>query len=205
MPRPVAVRGVIEGFYGPPWSHDARLALVDFLADRDMNAYVYAPKGDPKHRDTWREPYDSAEAGRFRELAAHCQQVGVRFGFALSPGLDIDYAAPADRDALTGKLDPLLADGVDWIVLALDDIPNRPGLASEQADLVGWLAGRLAARVTLVPTEYVGTHPSAYLSVLGDELPDGVDVMWTGPTVCSPRIDAADARAPGGPRSTTAP
>jgi len=195
VPRPVAVRGVIEGFYGPPWSHDARLALVDFLADRDMNAYVYAPKSDPKHRDAWREPYDSAEAGRFRELAAHCRQVGVRFGFALSPGLDIDYAAPADRDALTGKLDPLLADGVDWIVLALDDIPNRPGLATEQADLVGWLAGRLAARMTLVPTEYVGTHPSAYLSVLGAELPDGVDVMWTGPTVCSPRIDAADAHA----------
>ena len=195
MPRPVAVRGVIEGFYGPPWSHDARLALVDFLAARQMNAYVYAPKSDPKHREAWRDPYEPADARRFAELTARCRAVGVRFGFAVSPGLDIDYASAADRDALAAKLDPLLADGVDWIVLALDDIPNRPGLASEQADLVGWLVGRTAARTTLVPTEYVGTHPSDYLSALGAALPPGVDVMWTGPTVCSPRIEADDARA----------
>jgi hyaluronoglucosaminidase len=195
VPRPVAVRGVIEGFYGPPWSHDARLALVDFLAARQMNAYVYAPKSDPKHRDAWRDPYEAVDADRFRELAGHCRQAGVRFGFAISPGLDIDYASATDRDALAAKLDPLLAAGVDWIVLALDDIANRPGLATEQADLVGWLVAHAPARVTLVPTEYVGTNPSAYLSALATELPDGVDVMWTGPTVCSPRIDAEDARA----------
>lgn len=195
MPRPVAVRGVIEGFYGPPWSHDARLALVEFLAARQMNAYVYAPKSDPKHREAWRDPYEPAEHRRFGELAAQCRAVGVRFGFAISPGLDIAYASAPDRDALAAKLDPLLADGVDWIVLALDDIPNRPGLAAEQADLVGWLVGHTAARVTLVPTEYVGTHPSDYLSALGAALPAGVDVMWTGPTVCSPRIEADDARA----------
>ena len=195
MPRPVAVRGVIEGFYGPPWSHDARLALVDFLAARQMNAYVYAPKSDPKHRDAWREPYEAVDADRFRELAGHCREAGVRFGFAISPGLDIEYASATDRDALAGKLDPLLVDGVDWIVLALDDIPNRAGLATEQADLVGWLVAHTSARVTLVPTEYVGTSPSAYLRSLGAELPDGVDVMWTGPTVCSPRIEAEDARA----------
>jgi len=103
VPRPVAVRGVIEGFYGPPWSHDARLALVDFLAARQMNAYVYAPKSDPKHRDAWRDPYEAVDADRFRELAAHCRQAGVRFGFAISPGLDIDYANATDRDALAGK------------------------------------------------------------------------------------------------------
>jgi hyaluronoglucosaminidase len=49
---------VIEGFYGPPWSHDARLEVVEFLAGYAMNAYVYAPKSDPKHRERWRDPYD---------------------------------------------------------------------------------------------------------------------------------------------------
>src|SRR5262249_31862588 len=37
--------------------------------------------------------------------------------------------------------------------------------------------------------------PTAYLESLADELPPEVDVMWTGPTVCSPVIRAADARA----------
>ena len=195
MPRPVPVRGVIEGFYGPPWSHDARLELIEFVAAWQMNAYVYAPKSDPRHRDRWREPYEADEAGRLAALAARCASVGVRFGFAISPGLDIDYADPEDRAALVAKLSPLLAGGVDWVMLALDDIPNRAGLAAEQADLASWLAEQIGVRLTLVPTEYVGVRPSPYLADLAAGLPPDVDVMWTGPTVCSPRIDAADARA----------
>jgi hyaluronoglucosaminidase len=191
----VALRGVIEGFYGPPWSHEARLAMVDFLADRAMNAYAYAPKSDPRHRDAWRDPYEPEEAARFAELAARCRARGVRFGFGLSPGLDVRYGDAADRDALLAKLTPLLERGVDWVVLALDDIPNRPGLAVEQVGLVRWLVDRVPARVTLVPTEYVGTTPTDYLRALASGLPAAVDVMWTGPTVCSPCIDAPDAEA----------
>jgi hyaluronoglucosaminidase len=191
----VALRGVIEGFYGPPWSHDARRDLIEFVAERDMNAYVYAPKSDPRHRESWREPYDAADAANLVDLAAACRAVGVRFGFAISPGLDIAYGDDADRAALVAKLRPLLGEGVDWVVLALDDIPNRPGLAAEQVALVRWLAPHVPGRLTLVPTEYVGTRPSPYLAELASGLPADVDVMWTGPTVCSPRIDAVDARA----------
>ncbi len=195
MSRPVALRGIIEGFYGPPWSHDARLAMIDFLAEQAMNAYVYAPKSDPRHRDAWRDPYEPEEAGRLAELAARCAARGVRFGFAISPGLDIRYDEAADRDALLAKLTPLLERGVDWVVLALDDIPNRPGLALEQVGLVRWLAEQIPGRVTLVPTEYVGTTPTDYRGDLATGLPPAVDVMWTGPTVCSPCIDAHDAKA----------
>src|SRR4029450_11600929 len=39
------------------------------------------------------------------------------------------------------------------------------------------------------------TAPSPYLTTLAQELPPGVDVCWTGPTVCSPTITAADAHA----------
>jgi hyaluronoglucosaminidase len=194
------LRGVIEGFYGPPWSPTARLTLLEFVAERGMNAYVYAPKSDPKHRDRWREAHDGSEMRDFRQLAAHTTGHGIRFGFALSPGLDIEYGNNRERDALLEKLDPLIDAGVEWIVLALDDIPNRPGLADDQADLTAWLFDALRARradahLTLVPTEYVGTRPTSYLEALADGLPPDVDVMWTGPTVCSPVVRAADARA----------
>ena len=81
--RPFAVRGVVEGFYGTPWKHDARLEVMSFLAARGMNAYAYAPKDDARHRAEWRVNYDEAELERFRELAAHGAALGVRFGFAL--------------------------------------------------------------------------------------------------------------------------
>ena len=148
----------------------------------------------------WREPYDAAAAAQLRELASACAAARGRFGFALSPGLDIDYGSADDRAALLAKLVPLLDSGVDWLVLALDDIPPRPNLAADQVELTNWLLdvlrGRDAGvRLTLVPTEYVGTRPSDYLSDLARGLPADVDVMWTGPTVCSPRITTDDALA----------
>ena len=199
MGREFAVRGIVEGFYGPPWTHQARLDAISFLAPRGLNAYVYAPKDDAKHRAAWRVPYDDPELEQFRALAAHADAHGARFGFAISPGLDIEYEAEADRAAVLAKLQPLLAAGVPWFLLLLDDIAMQPGLAPRQAALATWLLVRLRAiradaSLTLCPTEYVGTRPSPYLGELGAGLPDDVDVMWTGPTVCSPTLRAEDAR-----------
>jgi hypothetical protein len=193
--RPFAVRGVVEGFYGTPWTHDARLEVMSFLAARGMNAYAYAPKDDARHRAEWRVPYGPAELARFRELAAHGAARGVQFGFAISPGLDIEYESETDREALLRKLQPLRDAGVSWFLLLLDDIPMQPGLAPRQAALVTWLHSVLdGAALAMCPTEYVGTHPSPYLAELGAGMPPAVDVMWTGPTVCSPELHAADAR-----------
>jgi hyaluronoglucosaminidase len=198
MARSFALRGVVEGFYGAPWSHRSRLAVVEYLATHSLNAYVYAPKDDAKHRAEWRVPYDDDERARFRELATHCQRLDVDFGFAISPGLDITYDSDADRAAVIEKVRPLLDAGVSWLLLLLDDIPMRDHLAKQQGDLAAWLdteLRRLApeAHLTLCPTEYVGTQPSPYLSDLAAALPPAVDIMWTGPTVCSPTITVDDA------------
>jgi hyaluronoglucosaminidase len=192
--RSFAVRGVVEGFYGTPWTHEARLEVISFLAARGMNAYAYAPKDDAKHRADWRVPYEPDALEQFGDLAAHGAAHGVRFGFAISPGLDIEYESERDRATLLGKLQPLRDAGVSWFLLLLDDIPMQPGLAPRQAGLVTWLHSALAgAELTMCPTEYVGTHPSLYLSELGAGMPPAVDVMWTGPTVCSPVLHADDA------------
>lgn len=200
MVRPFRVRGIVEGFYGPPWSHAARRDVISFVAERGMNAYLYAPKDDPKHRRRWREPYDEAEHAAFVDLAAHCGACGVRFGYAISPGLDIDYDSAPDRSALDSKLGRLVDAGISWFLLALDDIPLSDGLAPRQAGLATWLFDALRNRsadaaLAFCPTEYVGMRPSPYLSALGAALPAEVEVMWTGPTVCSPEITAAQASA----------
>ena len=52
-------RGVIEGFYGFPWSFEDRASMIRDMSEYKMNIYMYAPKDDPYHRDQWREPYPS--------------------------------------------------------------------------------------------------------------------------------------------------
>jgi len=198
VPRAFRLRGIVEGFYGPPWSFDARREVLSFVAALRMNAYVYAPKDDPFHRARWREPYPTDEQAALGALATHCREVGVRFGFAISPGLDITYESEADRAQLDAKLAPLLDAGVDWFVLALDDIPAAPGLALRQAELATWLHGRAVDRlpgasITVCPTEYMGTRPSPYLADLARGLPAEVSLLWTGPTVCSPTVTVGDA------------
>ena len=55
------IAGVIEGFYGRPWSWDQRKDLFRTMRQFGMNAYMYAPKDDLKHRAHWREPYTESE------------------------------------------------------------------------------------------------------------------------------------------------
>jgi hyaluronoglucosaminidase len=198
VPRAFSLRGIVEGFYGPPWSYGARREVLSFVAPLGMNAYVYAPKDDPFHRARWREPYPADEQAALAQLAAHARGLGIRFGFAISPGLDITYESDADRAQLEAKLAPLLDAGVDWFVLALDDIPASADLAHRQAELATWLHDRVCAAlpgasITVCPTEYVGTLPSPYLGDLAAGLPDEISLLWTGPTVCSPAITVADA------------
>lgn len=199
MPSPIPRRGVIEGFYGRPWTFAERVDALRFLADVGMDSYVYAPKGDPKHRSAWREPYAAADLDAFRDLAAVGAAVGVRCGFAISPGLDLDPDAPGDRAALRAKVAAMIDRGWRWIVLAFDDIPLQDDAADVQAAVANDLLAAVLAvdptvEVTVVPTEYVGTRPSPYLDRLGSTLDPRIGIMWTGPTVCSPTILGADAR-----------
>jgi hypothetical protein len=42
--------GVVEGFYGRPWTTEQRRHLFKKLRKLGMNTYLYAPKDDLKHR-----------------------------------------------------------------------------------------------------------------------------------------------------------
>ena len=66
MGRAFAVRGIVEGFYGTPWSHERGSTRSRSSRRAGSNAYVYAPKDDAKHRAEWRVPYDAGERGALR-------------------------------------------------------------------------------------------------------------------------------------------
>jgi protein O-GlcNAcase/histone acetyltransferase len=75
--------GVIEGFYGQPWSPAERFELFDWMAGWGLNTYLYAPKDDLKHRAIWRELHSASEAATLGEVIRACKQRTIGFIYAL--------------------------------------------------------------------------------------------------------------------------
>ena len=128
------ISGVIEGFYGEPWKPAERVQLFHRMAAWGLNTYLYAPKDDLKHRALWREPYTAPEAAAMEDLIRAAEERGIRFVYALSPGLDIRYTNPVDEEALRRRFEQLLDLGVRHFALLFDDIPDR----MHEEDLRRW-------------------------------------------------------------------
>ena len=112
---PIPLRGVVEGFYGTPWSQEDREDMIRFCGGQGLNAYIYAPKDDPYHRARWREPYPEEKLSKLASLSKLAKTQGVRFIFAISPGLDIrfsGYQGFMDRLAMQKKIETMYRVGV---------------------------------------------------------------------------------------------
>jgi hypothetical protein len=188
------LNGVIEGFYGRPWSWDERVEVMRAVAPEGLPCWVHAPKDDPLHRERWRDPWTADHLEGFTRLAGEAH---VRAGIGISPGLSMAYDDADDRASLAAKVDAALDAGCDHVVLCVDDIPVRPGLGPEHAALTTWLHEHLDGRaeLALVPTEYTGTRSTPYLDALAEGVPVDVAIGWTGETVVCDEITVAEAEA----------
>lgn len=70
-----------------------------------LNTYVYAPKDDAKHRSRWRDLYSHEESAELTQLIYLSKRYGIKFVYALSPGLDITYSSEKDFNTLKRKFD----------------------------------------------------------------------------------------------------
>jgi len=154
-------RGVIEGFYGPPYSHADRLWLIERLGAWGMNRYVYAPKDDPLHRAQWRSPYEADALRQFAELVACGERAGVDVGFAVSPGLTIEYASADDVRALQAKFRDFQALGSRFFCLALDDVPTTLLHAGDQARFAS--LGAAHVHLTHAVADALGSEATLWL------------------------------------------
>lgn len=116
------IRGTIEGFYGIPWSHQARMDLLAFSGEHKLNTYIYTPKDDPLLRENWRELYSGEALDQLAELVEQANEHHVDFTYALSPGNSICYSSDADFQATIDKFEQLRELGVTSFYIALDDI-----------------------------------------------------------------------------------
>ncbi|MEU6737357.1 beta-N-acetylglucosaminidase domain-containing protein [Streptomyces physcomitrii] len=209
------IRGVIEGFYGFPWSHEARLDQLDFYGAHKMNIYAYSPKDDPYLREKWREPYPADQLARIKELVDRARERHVEFSYALSPGLSVCYSSDADAEALTDKFRTLWDIGVRTFAVPLDDISytdwNCPAdeerwgtgggaAGAAQAHLLNrvnkdFIAAHEGAEpLQMVPTEYYDVKETPYKKALREQLDKDVLVEWTGVGVVAPTMSVAEAK-----------
>lgn len=191
--------GLIEGYYGRPWSWPDRVDTMVFLAAHGYAFHIYAPKADAYLRKRWREPHPTAEADALAAFAARCRAEGVAFGVGLSPfELYRDFSREA-KAALADKLSQLDAIGTRWLAILFDDMRgDLPALAASQVEILHWIAARTRAeRLIVCPTYYsddpaldrlFGARPAGYLEDLGQALDPAIAVFWTGPEVCSREI-----------------
>jgi hyaluronoglucosaminidase len=202
---PFATRGVLEGFYGHPWTHEQRLRLIDFLAARGMNTFVYAPKDDPLVRREWGRPYEAEALERLADLVRRCRDGGMELVWSVSPGLSIRYSDAVDREALQAKLRAVAELGVRRFGLFLDDIPVELQHPEDRAAHTSLVEAHVAltnhvfsglpagAQLVVCPTVYWGRGTEPFLATLGQGIDPRIDLFWTGRAICSPTLDLDDA------------
>ena len=202
------IRGVVEGFYGKPWSHAQKLKAIKFFADCNMNTYFLAPKDDPLQRFNWRSPFTAEYLEKTKELIELGKIHGIDFVLCVSPGLSVEYSNEADVDSVVNRFKQLtdlgsthfgmLWDDIAWEMQHESDNAKYASTAAAHADFTNrvWkklLAYNEKAQLTVCPMHYAGRGNEPYLVDLGRELAPRINLMWTGRSICSEYLDIADA------------
>lgn len=183
------IRGVIEGFYGTAWTHEYRKDLFKFMGENKMNAYIYAPKDDPKHRAQWRSLYTGAELQRMTDLITTANDNQVKFIYAISPGGDINLGSgyEADFKKLMAKCEQIYELGCRDFAIFLDDIPTLD--AKGHAKLLNDFQTRFVethegvSNLIAITTEYGDPFLTDYTNQIAPLIHKDVVLMWTGPGV----------------------
>ncbi len=188
-------RGVVEGYYGAPWSFESRCSIFRFLGRNKMNTYIYAPKDDPYHHGMGcYEPYPAQKAAEIKELVKYARQNHVRFVWAIHPANTVRWhqnGGKSQLDGLCAKLKQMYDLGVRDFGVLVDDSSGEIGKAERQVQLTNYILENFIRKhpdvnqtLIMCPTGYNRSWTNEqFLQTLGSGLDKSVPVMWTGDTV----------------------
>ena len=191
--------GIIEGFYGKPWSWEARKNYAYFIKDIDFNFYIYAPKEDKYLRENWNLPLPKETFEKLKELSGIYHGLGLKWGIGLSlfnAYLSFDNTVKTN---IKKKLNELSLLKPDVIAILFDDMKGDiNNIAETQVSITHFvLENSDFAKIIFCPTYYTfdpilesvfGKKPKNYLHYIGDNLDSKIDIIWTGPMVRSEYI-----------------
>ncbi len=212
-------RGIVEGFFGPPWSLKHRAAMFEFGAARGMNTYLYAPKDDPYHREKWKLPYPPSRWKEMERLVRLAKRSNIDFVYGFHPGKGLHFCSDRPIALLLAKAARFYAAGVRTFAVLFDDIPSRLTYEKDRKRFSGslaraegwWLAEILARQPAswkgvdwwVCPSYYsddpllartFGRFEADFLERLSETLPLSIACLWTGPKIVSEEITAAHIR-----------
>ena len=190
--------GVIEGFFGLPWSWQQRHELIEYFQQqgKGYSFYIYGPKDDHYLREQWQQDCPAQQWQQLCELRQAYRLAGVEFGLSLAPIELHKLDTPATHPALKQKIARLNELELDILTIQFDDNHGAmPKLAQQQLDIVHAMAAiSNAKKIIFCPTYYsddpeliyaAGKMPEHYLEDIGQNLDPAIEVFWTGPIVCS--------------------
>ena len=171
-------RGIIEGYYGVPYSAEVTKDLFRFMARYKMNTYMYGAKSDPYHSHYWGDPYpttiteDQQRIGylnqdMMRDITKVANESKVNFIWAIHPGKAFANAEdPQVLDKIMAKFESMHKLGVRQFGVFVDDVgvPSDPAIMKLCADNLNELQQRIddkwnkkgaAATDTVKPLHYV--------------------------------------------------
>ncbi|WP_298331404.1 beta-N-acetylglucosaminidase domain-containing protein [Haloactinopolyspora sp.] len=212
------LRGGMESFYGPVWSHADRLSQIEFLARHKMNAFFYGPADDVRTGTRWDAVYEGDELAALAEVVAAGERQHVEFIYRVSPSAPLApqngmcHSDPADLDALVARFEQLWDVGVRTYTIAWDDIPglfqceqdeqefgdDPDPVAAAQAHATNYVQANFidkhpaAEPLITVPMEYAGNAASPYRSRFDELLDPSIAIYWAGPDYYWSHIDVAD-------------
>ncbi len=193
---PLHWRGIVEGAYGPSWSHAERIRVLRWMPSHGFDAYVHAPKNDVYQRTNWRDPYPAAEQSAFDREIRLARRLGVQWIPNLSPAQaeiptpslpnrppsrDLCFSCAADLRVVAGKLQPFIDAGSRTVMISFDDVTKvmthpedlgRYGTGSRAfGEANGDFLTRLLARLRQ-------THPSIRLLTVGADYSGTADTDY---------------------------
>ena len=188
-----AIRGVIEGFYGTPWSDEQRLDMIDFLAAHRFNTFLYAPKDDPFLRDRWREPHaaDAAAAAARdgRPLPRRRRHGdGRRLAGAVDAVLERRRPRSCSTPRCSGSSTPASITSPCSSTTSLNTFSTLP--TSTRTDrwrrrtptsptMSPTCSRTRSCPLVVCPTVYRGAGDEEYVVTLGSLLDGRIDLFWT--------------------------
>ncbi len=150
-------RGIIEGYYGVPYTAEVTKDLFRFMARYKMNTYMYGAKSDPYHSRYWGDPYpttiteDQQRIGylnqdMMRDITKVASETKVNFIWAIHPGKAFANAEdPQVLDKIMAKFESMHELGVRQFGVFVDDVgvPNDPAIMKLCADNLNMLQKRI--------------------------------------------------------------
>lgn len=182
------VRGVIEGYYGNPWSHEDCIDMCTFFDHVKMNTFIYGPKNDAYHHGGQVfDPYPEDQATNLAALVREANSHKVDIVWAMHPGNNNDGA---NLERAKSKLEAMYDLGFRRFAVFFDDISANS--VQKQYEFMNYLNKNVVKAkgdvkgLIMCPSEYCISFAggqntkSTYLNELGAGLDPDIDIMWTG-------------------------